>query len=187
MASDLLKLGLSANRSSASDSQEDLLSQAKLLLSQGKPGEARALLQPYRSKSRAAAQFLDQLDSADQRQLAQKAEALLQSFGSELTEPQRAELRSLGQCGSAEEFFDGLYHFALARKQGDQMEIAGSLFAMLGDKAANSSVPEPIRLKAESEIKAINGQGALGQRLEFLGSRFVRDAADPRTIAPMLA
>jgi len=187
MASDLLKLGLSANRSSASDSQEDLLSQAKLLLSQGKPGEARALLQPYRSKSRSAAQFLDQLDSADQRQLAQKAEALLQSFGSELTEPQRAELRSLGQCGSAEEFFDGLYHFALARKQGDQMEIAGSLFAMLGDKAANSSVPEPIRLKAESEIKAINGQGALGQRLEFLGSRFVRDAADPRTIAPMLA
>lgn len=80
-------------------------------------------------------------------------------------------------------YFEALHAVAARLANEDRLEAAQAAFAFIAARAAES-LPAAAR-RAQSELDAIQGRGALGPRLEFLSRRFAREASSPAMLAGM--
>jgi len=94
----------------------------------------------------------------------------------------RQECEELAQLPWTLETAEETLRFAQRAKQGPDEAHAAGIFALL---AKLETFPE-IAAQAKQELDSLLGQGAAGQRVEYLGGRFFRDLGDYRNILPML-
>jgi hypothetical protein len=91
-------------------------------------------------------------------------------------------LLSISQESDPQLFAEALLNIGKSLKKKLDEAKAGLIFQMLGQ----DSIPIKVREEAKVEYDAMVGQGATGLRVEHLGNRFFKDAADYKTIVPML-
>jgi len=93
------------------------------------------------------------------------------------------ELQDLRKESDEELLFQNLLTIGVRLKGGQHLESAQALLGRLSQE----DVPEAFRHRAQAELDALAGKGAVGARAEFLLSRFCKDATNPRLILPMMA
>src|SRR5262245_42462035 len=104
-------------------------------------------------------------------------------LGNALNPTLRAELRSLATESDPTLFFEGLLNLGIRQEQGNQLEIAGTLYsAVVG---AGSVAGSTTTSRAQGQLDAILGRGAFGARGEFLLRNLAQQASDPATLAAM--
>jgi len=115
------------------------------------------------------------LSMADQR-------ALRTRFGSRLD-----EFFSLSTETCPELFYSELLSMGRAAQNHDDEIFSAALFQSLaeGTGAIGSSIPIALRQRAQTAYDALRGVGSFGQRFEYLGRHFVREASDPGMILGM--
>jgi superfamily II DNA or RNA helicase/DNA-directed RNA polymerase alpha subunit len=91
-------------------------------------------------------------------------------------------LLSISQETDLQLFAEGLLNIGRSLKKALDEAKAGLIFQMLGQDA----IPIKAREAAKAEYDAMVGQGSTGMRVEHLANRFFKDAADYKTIVPML-
>ncbi len=97
------------------------------------------------------------------------------------TGPRREELRSLAHETDSRLFLEGLLSVGQHALNAGQAEFAADVFSVIvGSGESGEAVTQ-----ARHELDAILGRGSIGGRLEILGRNFVREAADPVTLAAM--
>jgi len=107
--------------------------------------------------------------------------SLLNPLLERATASRREELLALGRESDAGLFLEGLLNLGQRALNSGQTEFAADVFSAVAASRAEGT----LAARAQRELDAIVGRGAIGGRLEFLGRNFVSEAADPVTLAAM--
>ncbi|MFO1462925.1 MAG: hypothetical protein U1F66_04050 [bacterium] len=99
-----------------------------------------------------------------------------------LDAPARMELSALGRETDAELYAEGLLNFASRREQAGAVEQAAELYARI---AEGEGIPAALRQRARRRLDAVQGQGAFGDRAEFLMRNLARQATEPSVLLAM--
>ncbi len=94
----------------------------------------------------------------------------------------RQELETLAREPDPELFLEGLLAFGGRQEQADRVELAAQFYQVLGQHAGNFA---GIASRAQQRLDAILGRGPAGNRIEFLGRRFAREATSPAALIGM--
>jgi len=97
------------------------------------------------------------------------------------------ELLDLSREIDPQLYAEGLLRWARREETSNHLSQAGLVYQFLSQGSAMAGVSEGLRAQAQAALDAIQGRGALGNRLEFLGRNFAREASDPVMIAGMAA
>lgn len=102
------------------------------------------------------------------------------------------ELLSISREGDAGLFAEALLQWAQREEAGNRLATAGLVYQFFSQRGASgeyllAGVSETLRARASSHLDAIQGRGAIGNRIEFLSRRFAQEASDPVMIAGMAA
>ncbi len=123
----------------------------------------------------------------------------LQAALSQLSSSRRAQIQSQVSGAALEELIDlshetdpqmyaeGLLRWARREEVSNHLAQAGLVYQFLSQGRGLEGVSTALRTRAQEALDAIQGRGALGNRLEFLGRNFAREASDPVMIAGMAA
>lgn len=82
-------------------------------------------------------------------------------------------------------FYQDLLSMGIQLARDQQTEAASHVLGFMA--AGPNAIPQSIQSRADQEFRAIMGEGPLGQRLDYLGQRLIREAIDWRLIVPMMA
>ncbi|MCE9625901.1 MAG: hypothetical protein K8R69_10705, partial [Deltaproteobacteria bacterium] len=159
-----------------------------------------------------AASILDQLAFASESSAPGPIHAALQSGDASdlsravgrLSASQRRRLESAIPAASLEEFLEisresdpqlfaeSLYQWAQREESANRLASAGLIYQVLSQNHSSGAPIFPgldtaLRQRAGARLDAIQGRGALGARVEFLGRRLAQEASDPVMLAGMAA
>jgi len=99
-----------------------------------------------------------------------------------LNSAQRAELASLSQESDPTLYSQGLLNFAERQESSGRLELAVALYQRL---LAGVSEQDPSAVRAKQRLAADTGQGAFGNRTEFLLSNLAKEATEPSALLAM--
>ncbi|MFO1462447.1 MAG: hypothetical protein U1F66_01615 [bacterium] len=124
--------------------------------------------------------------------LARLSATQLGSLRAQIPDAAREELIDLAREGDPQLYAEALLNWARREERANRLANAGLVYQMLSQRAASGEylfpgASEALRRSAGAALDAIQGRGAMGNRLEFLGRRFAQEASDPIMIAGMAA
>jgi len=180
--SDKLHLSLTAQNNSADSGQSKpnpsqfSLGLLQAFFPEGEKGEVPAVLSRLATKFKGAKNLsaaVAGLDEGDRKELEKKVGAA-----------QLSEIVSLSQESDSLLYWQGATQIAQRLVQKDELRPAGALYSLIAQ--GGEAVPTEIKAKAQRELDAITGKGAIGGRVEFLTRQFAKQATDLKVIAPMV-
>lgn len=109
---------------------------------------------------------------------------------SQLSGASLEELLSISRERDPRLFAESLLQWAQREEVANRIPAAGLVYQFLSQRNADGEfllpgVPEAMRNRATARLDAIQGRGAVGNRIEFLGRRLAQEASDPVMIAGM--
>ena len=129
---------------------------------------------------------------ADKKSLKLAFESLSESDQAEIRNKAGAsfeEIISLSQETNPEMFWEQSLHFSKGLLSDGKTEASASVLNLIheslgeGKEYSNSDISK----RASEQLQAIQGQGSIGLRFEFLASHFLQDMMDYKTVLPMMA
>ncbi|MCC6272417.1 MAG: MBL fold metallo-hydrolase [Deltaproteobacteria bacterium] len=98
-----------------------------------------------------------------------------------LSEAGRRELAALGAETDPSLFFESLLNFGIRQERDGRLDISAEVFAAI----VGAVRERPLQRRAERELDALIGRGALGPRAEFLLRNLARQASEPGALFAM--
>ncbi len=98
-----------------------------------------------------------------------------------LSEADRRELAALGAEPDPSLFFESLLNFGIRKERDGGLEAAAEVYAVV----VGAVRERPLQRRAERELNALLGRGALGPRAEFLLRNLAHQASEPGALFAM--